>query len=71
MELATAITEKVTALENVKGGDNLTGIKTATEDLSKELSKVYEAVQKASGTTPPPEPPPGTQSAPTDEPEQK
>ena len=68
MELATAINEKVSALDGVKGGDDLVKIKSATEELSKELSKVYEAVQKASPQTPPPnEPPaPGTQSAPND-----
>jgi len=61
MELATAINEKVSALENKKGGDDLLAIKTATTELTTELSKVYEAVQKA----------PGTQSAPGDNPEQK
>ena len=69
MELATAINEKVSALESVKGGDDLAKIKSATDELSKELSKVYEAIQKQ---TPPNEPqPPGTQSAPNDNPEQK
>ncbi len=75
MELATAINEKVSALESIKGGDDFVKIKSATEELSKELSKVYEAVQKAGGTPPPPpasgETPPGTQQAPTDTPEQK
>ena len=61
MELATAINEKVSALENKKGGDDLPAIKSATTELTTELSKVYEAVQKA----------PGTQSAPSDNPEQK
>ena len=61
MELATAINEKVSALENKKGGDDLPAIKSATTELTTELSKVYEAVQKA----------PGTQSAPGDNPEQK
>ena len=70
MELATTINEKVSALENKKGSDDLAAIKTSTEELSKELSKVYEAVQKASGT-PPKDTPPGTQSAPSDNPEQK
>ena len=74
MELATAINEKIAALENKKGSDDLAGIKQATEELSKELSKVYEAVQKAGGSqTPPNQPPqePGAQSAPSDNPEQK
>lgn len=71
MELATAINEKVSALDSKKGSDDLAGIKAATEELSKELSKVYEAIQKAGGTTPPPEPPPaGSQQAPHDEPKQ-
>jgi len=67
MELATAINEKISALENKKGSDDAAAIKLATEELSKELSKVYEAVQKAGGT----QTPPGTQSAPSDNPEQK
>ncbi len=57
MELATVINEKVSAVENKKGSDDAAAIKAATEELSKELSKVYEAVQKASGQgpqTPPP-----------------
>lgn len=64
MELATAINEKIAAVENKKGSDDAAGIKQATEDLSKELSKVHEAVQKAGGS----QTPPGTQSAPGDEP---
>ena len=56
-ELATAINEKAATLEGKKGSEDVADIKNATEDLSKELSKVYEAVQKASG-----------QSAPTEEP---
>ncbi len=73
MELATSINEKVSVLDGKKGSDDLAGIKAATEDLSKELSKVYEAIQKAGGTTPPAqeEPPAaGTQQAPHDEPKQ-
>ncbi|MEI7719949.1 MAG: molecular chaperone DnaK [bacterium] len=50
-ELEMAIKEKVTALEAKKASENAAEIKTATEDLSKELSKVYEAVQKASAST--------------------
>lgn len=50
-ELGTSITEKISALEAVKGGDNVAAIKTATEELSKEMSKVYEAVQKATAPT--------------------
>jgi len=63
-ELGTAITEKISVLEGVKGGDDVAKIKAATEELSKELSKVYEAVQKAGGTPPSP----GEQKAPEDGP---
>ena len=59
-ELGTAITEKVSALEAVKGGDDAAKIKAATDELSKELSKVYEAIQKAA-------PQPGEQKAPEDD----
>ncbi len=77
-ELETAINEKVTALEGKKASEETADIKNATEDLSKELSKVYEAVQKASGqsaptgdTQTPPADEPGQQSAPNDNPEAK
>lgn len=79
-ELETAINEKITATETAKGGEDAAAIKTATEELSRELSKVYEAVQKAQPEQPQGEQPqgeqkppeePGTQSAPPDEPEQK
>jgi molecular chaperone DnaK len=76
-ELETSINEKISAVEGKKGSDDVAGIKAAVEDLQKELSKVYEAVQKAAGAqsapqdgqTPPQEP--GAQSAPNDNPEQK
>ncbi len=68
MELATAINEKVSVVENKKGSDDAAGIKAATEDLGRELSKVYEAIQKTGGQQ---TPPPGTQQAPNDNPEQK
>ena len=72
MELATAINEKVAAVENKKGSDDTAAIKTATTELATELSKVYEAVQKAGGTPPPNAgTEPGQQSAPSDNPEQK
>src|SRR6185437_7143874 len=75
-ELETEINTKISSVESKKGSDDVAGIKAATEELAKELSKVYEAVQKAGGSqTPPPDqkPPeePGTQSAPKDNPEQK
>jgi len=62
MELATEINTKIAAVENKKGSEDVAGIKAATEDLSKELSKVYEAIQKAAGNQP------GGQQAPTDTP---
>ena len=68
MELATAINEKIAAVENKKGSDDSAAIKSATTELTTELSKVYEAIQKQ---TPPKDTPPGTQSAPSDNPQQK
>jgi molecular chaperone DnaK len=54
-ELKASIEEKIKNVEAKKTSDNAADIKAAVEDLSKELSKVYEAVQKAGGTqTPPP-----------------
>ncbi|HEX8994077.1 MAG TPA: Hsp70 family protein, partial [Candidatus Paceibacterota bacterium] len=50
-DLAAAINEKITAAEGKKTSENVEEIKTVSEDLSKELSKVYEAIQKASGTS--------------------
>jgi len=65
-ELAASINEKIAAVESKKSGENAAEIKAAVEELSKELSKVYEAVQKAGGTqTPPTEG--GQQSAPESE----
>ncbi len=67
-ELEASINEKITALEAKKASDDVAALKSAIEDLSKELSKVYEAVQKAAGaqnapqddqTPPPGEPAPG------------
>ncbi len=66
-ELETAINEKITVLEQKKAGEDSAAIKTATEELSRELSKVYEAVQKAAGSQTPPPNEPGSQSAPKDE----
>ena len=68
-ELMTSINEKIAAVEAKKDTGATTDIKTATEELSRELSKVYEAIQKAApqqdaagqdGGA-------GTQSAPQDE----
>ncbi len=76
-ELGAAIADKAAAVERLKTSEDIVALKAATDELSKELSKVYEAVQKASGqtaptdgtTTPPPAgDEPGAQSAPTDTP---
>ncbi|MBY0473046.1 molecular chaperone DnaK [Patescibacteria group bacterium] len=64
-ELATSINEKIATVEAKKGGENAAEIKTAVEELSKELSKVYEAVQKTSGNNPPA----GEQTPPQENPE--
>jgi molecular chaperone DnaK len=58
-ELEKSINEKIVALEGKKNSENAAEIKAAAEELGKELSKLYEAIQKAGGTPPPP---PGDQS---------
>jgi molecular chaperone DnaK len=66
-ELEASINEKITALESKKSSDDTAALKSAIEDLSKELSKVYEAVQKAAGGQQAPQDaqtPPGSQSTP-------
>ncbi len=77
-DLEKIINDKIAAVESLarrtdtaegkKGSENVGEIKSATEELSKELSGVYEAIQK--NQTPPPTEP-GSQSAPSDNPEQK
>lgn len=72
-ELAAAINEKIVAVESKKASENTAEIKTAVEELSKELSKVYEAVQKAGSTGSPQDgaqqTPAGEQTAPQENPE--
>jgi molecular chaperone DnaK len=63
-DLEKSINEKISSVESKKTSENAAEIKTAAEDLARELSKVYEAIQKAAGTQP------GAQSAPKDEGEQ-
>lgn len=71
-ELGTAIGDKIKAVEDKKGSDDVAGIKAATEDLSKEMSKVYEAIQKAQANQPgAQQAPQDEQKPPTDTPEQK
>ncbi len=48
-ELETTINEKIAAVESKKTSEDAAEIKTALTELSSELSKVYEAVQKAGG----------------------
>ena len=54
-ELEATIKEKIAAIESKKAGEDVAAIRAALEDLSRELSKVYEAVQKAAGTQTPPQ----------------
>ena len=46
-EVIDGINEKVTALKAVKDGSDIEAIKKATQDLSSEISKIGEALQKA------------------------
>lgn len=50
-DLETSINEKVSAVEFKKTSDNAAEIKTTLEDLTGELSKMYDAIQKAGSTT--------------------
>lgn len=63
-ELEKSINEKISAVEAKKNSDNAADIKAVVEELSKELSKVYEAIQKAGGTQ---TPPPGAEQTPPQE----
>jgi molecular chaperone DnaK len=60
-ELKTEVESKITALRSVKDGTDGEAIKKATEELSSEMSKIGEAMQKAgatpeTGTTAEPQP---------------
>ena len=46
-DLEKTITEKIASVEAKKATDNVADIKSSVEELMKELSKVYEAIQKA------------------------
>lgn len=46
-DLKTSIEAKIAEVESKKGSDDVSAIKTASEALMQELSKVYEAMQKA------------------------
>ena len=71
-DLSKSIQEKITNAEGKKTSDDPAALREAAEDLARELSKVYEAVQKAGGTpgtdTPPEQTPPTGE---TPNPEQK
>jgi molecular chaperone DnaK len=47
-ELKTSVESKIAELKKVKDGDDMDMIKKATEELSTELSKIGEAMNKAS-----------------------
>jgi molecular chaperone DnaK len=50
-DLEATINTKISAVESKKSSENVADIKSAVEDLGKELSKVYEAIQKAASAT--------------------
>jgi molecular chaperone DnaK len=55
-EIKKVVEEKVTELKKLKEGDDLSAIKNATENLSKEIQKIGEYMQKNTGSNPGPEP---------------
>ena len=65
-DLKTSIEAKITELEAKKGSTDPAEIKSASEALMQELSKVYEAIQKAQ-----PAPASGAEGAPTENPDTK
>ncbi len=46
-ETKTAIEDKMKALKDVKDKDDAAAIDTATKNLSDEMMKIYEIIQKA------------------------
>ena len=46
------VNKKIAALKEVKDGTDAEAIKKATEELSSEMSKIGEAMQKAGGAEP-------------------
>lgn len=62
VELVTSIEEKITALKTAKEGSDVAIIKTASETLSAEISKIGEHMAKAAQTPPTGQTPPGGQS---------
>ncbi len=53
-DLKDGVNAKITALRGLKDGTDAEAIKKATEELSSEMSKIGEAIQKAGGTETPP-----------------
>jgi len=53
-DLKDGVNAKITALRGLKDGTDAEAIKKATEELSNEMSKIGEAIQKAGGTETPP-----------------
>ena len=47
-EVVTAVEEKIAAAKTAKDGTDIAAVKKTTEELSTELSKIGEAIQKAS-----------------------
>ncbi len=54
-EVKDSVNAKITALRTVKEGTDMEAIKKATEELSTEMSKIGEAMNKAGAETTPPE----------------
>ena len=69
-DIKDSVNVKITALRGAKDGDDIDKIKKATEELSAEMSKIGEAIQKAganpgasSGSSTPEEQPPEVKDA--------
>jgi molecular chaperone DnaK len=54
-DLETSINTKVADLETKRNSEDIPAIKASTEELSREMSKIYEAIQKAGSTGSPQE----------------
>lgn len=66
-DIASGVTAKIDAAKKAREGTDLAALKSASEELSREMSKIGEAVQKAAGTdTPPPNEPPQDGNTPKD-----
>ncbi len=62
-DLKDGVNAKITALRGLKDGTDAEAIKKATEELSAEMSKIGEAIQKAGGAETPPASAPEEQPA--------